>query len=87
MPRGQQLGNASYFTYLSHYFVLGALLKIWARLPLSGWLQFTSLLAACVLTSMIVGLLGHKFIEKPLTSYLNNWFSSRNELPAVSANP
>jgi exopolysaccharide production protein ExoZ len=84
---GQQLGNASYFTYLSHYFVLGALLKIWARLPLSGWLQFTSLLAACVLTSMIVGLLGHKFIEKPLTSYLNNWFSTRNKLPAVSANP
>lgn len=84
---GKQLGDASYFTYLSHYFVLGALLKIWARLPLSGWLQFTSLLIACVLVSIIVGLLGHRLVEKPLTRYLNTLLSSRGKVSAVSVRP
>lgn len=84
VPIGKELGDASYFIYLSHHFVLGALLKIWAKLPLSGWPQFISLLAACTLGSIMVGLWGHRLIEKPLTTYLNKRLSARHKLPAVS---
>jgi len=70
------LGDASYFIYLSHHFVLAVLLKVWPKLPLEGWTQFLSFFTACTALSCFVGLVGHKLIESPMTKMLNRLFRS-----------
>jgi exopolysaccharide production protein ExoZ len=80
---GKALGDASYFLYLSHHFVLIVLVKVWKSLPLQGYLQFGTLFAACVGVSVLVGLLGHRWLEKPLTRWLSQrWVPARARAPA-----
>jgi exopolysaccharide production protein ExoZ len=67
---GKALGDASYFLYLSHHFVLIVLAKVWKGLPLQGPLQFGTMFAASVGVSVLVGLWGHQYLEKPLHSVL-----------------
>lgn len=67
---GLVLGDASYFLYLSHHFVLLALLKVFKVAPLHGVVQFVALIGSALAVSVAVGLLGHRFVEKPLTRWL-----------------
>jgi exopolysaccharide production protein ExoZ len=53
------LGDASYAIYLSHILTLQAVLALWKRLPISGWLQFFTLLVASMVLCVAVGLLVH----------------------------
>jgi exopolysaccharide production protein ExoZ len=69
---GKVLGDASFFLYLSHHFVLILLIKCWKSLSLTGYWQFGTLFAACVVVSVVVGLLGHRWLEKPLTRRLTH---------------
>jgi exopolysaccharide production protein ExoZ len=71
-PWAKAMGDASFFLYLSHHFVVIVLVKLWKNLPLMGYLQFCTLIAACVGLSVVVGVLGHRWVEKPLTRWLTH---------------
>lgn len=82
----KELGDASYFTYLSHHFIIGITLKIWQQLPISGPLQIGTMMAACLILSSATGLMGHRIIEKPLTKWLNK-ITKTKTLPSSNENP
>lgn len=68
------LGDASYALYLSHPFALNAVALVWQRTGLSQpWLYVA---VACVV-SLLVGVLVHLVVEKPLTRHLNAWVGKR----------
>lgn len=79
----KKMGDASYFTYLSHHFVLAVLLKIWPLLPVAGWLQFISLMITCTVASCIIGLIGHEKIENPLTRKITKLFNPKQDVSST----
>ena len=60
------LGDASYAIYLFHVPALFLASAVVRRLPLQGWLQFGAMIAACMVTAMVVGLVVRRFVEAPL---------------------
>jgi exopolysaccharide production protein ExoZ len=73
VPRFQRLvklGDASYSIYLSHIFVLAGLRMVigFLHIVLSPWSEYGFIIAG-VVTSAILGLLIHEFIEKPLSRF------------------
>ena len=58
------LGNASYAIYLTHYFVVGAVGKLWALFHLSRVFSDAFLFATCIGASLAVGLAFHLLFEK-----------------------
>ncbi len=61
-------GDASYAIYLSHPFALNLVALLYARAGLHNpWLY----VAVACLFSLLVGVLVHLWLEKPLTAYLN----------------
>jgi exopolysaccharide production protein ExoZ len=85
MPRLQglkTLGDASYFLYLSHHFVVSVLFTLWRRLDLQGPLEFISMLAASLVLSILVAVAGHRLVERPLTRWLQQRFVPARSRPA-----
>ena len=76
------LGNASYAIYLTHYFVVGAVGKVWGIFHLSKTLSDLALFTACTGLSLLVGLGFHLVIEQPMLSFLKR--DSRKVVPAIS---
>lgn len=76
------LGDASYALYLSHPFSLNAVALLWARTGLQRpWLYVA--VACCA--SLVVGVLVHLWIEKPMTRYLNGRVARLMGKPGVLA--
>lgn len=67
----RQIGDSSYSLYLSHSFVSYALVVLWRRLPLQGWSQYLTFVPVLLTASVLVALLVHRLIEKPMTRYLS----------------
>jgi exopolysaccharide production protein ExoZ len=65
------LGDASYSIYLTHTFIsLRYSSKIWSKVPLEGWVQFSGWVALTLVVSSIVGIVVHLYIEKPVLRWL-----------------
>jgi exopolysaccharide production protein ExoZ len=65
------IGDASYSIYLSHTFTIIVLAKLVPHLPLPmGWAQFGLWMAVGLVSSVLIGILVHKRVEKPLLAYL-----------------
>lgn len=64
----ERLGDASYSLYLFHPFVMIAVGKLWQKAPvvraLPGWLLVFGMVAAAIMLALIV----HRWLERPLTS-------------------
>jgi peptidoglycan/LPS O-acetylase OafA/YrhL len=65
------IGDASYSIYLSHSFVTAPLGFAWEKSHWTGPPAAYSLVAACLVVSILVGIAVHWFIENPLLHYLN----------------
>jgi exopolysaccharide production protein ExoZ len=63
----KRLGDASYSIYLTHMFAIGAMAVVWSRLDLK-WSGFDiiSFVLAGFLTSTLLGILTHLWVERPL---------------------
>jgi exopolysaccharide production protein ExoZ len=70
------LGDASYSTYLTHGVIIGLAGKLWAKAPVEGWTQFIGWVACCLLASAIVGVVVHKYLEKPMLKWLRDYCKS-----------
>ncbi|QDG34558.1 acyltransferase [Alteromonas mediterranea] len=65
------LGDASYSIYLTHAVVsLRFSKKIWRDLPLDGLPQFIGWIITALLVSIIVGVVVHLYIERPMLKFL-----------------
>lgn len=71
------IGDASYSTYLSHYFSLVAAAVVWRKLGLSAHIPDVLFLLALVVASTAVGWMAYVIVEKPLTSLFNQTYRSR----------
>lgn len=68
----EHLGDASYSLYLTHIFVVGAVVALGSRLlPIEGPLGYLVLVTAATGAAIIGGLLVHRMIEKPLLALFN----------------
>lgn len=67
------IGDASYSLYLSHQFVLLAIIKIWTILQLSHLPSFLLLLSGMVM-SIVYAMMTFRWIEKPMTNQLNRYW-------------
>jgi len=66
------LGDASYTIYLSHVLVLSAVGRTWIRAGVSSEPWDNLLWAAMMLVAVVgYGLLGYRWIEKPLVDYFH----------------
>lgn len=67
------LGDASYSIYLTHTFIsLRFSSKIWQKVPLEGWMQFSGWILLVLIASSIVGIVVHLYIEKPILRLLRS---------------
>jgi exopolysaccharide production protein ExoZ len=73
-----ELGNASYSIYLTHLFALGALRVLWVRTVPTATLESSiAFMALAVVGSSIAGWICYRFIEKPMTDFLQGWMKRR----------
>jgi exopolysaccharide production protein ExoZ len=71
-PRLQALGDASYSIYLTHLFTLGAARVLWSKIHPGAPTAASSItfVVLAILASAIVGSIVHRWIEKPMLSWL-----------------
>lgn len=69
------LGDASYSIYLSHIFTLGALRVVWKHSVGAsfGELSVAAFVILALITCSAVGVLVHRYIEKPLLAWCGHW--------------
>jgi peptidoglycan/LPS O-acetylase OafA/YrhL len=75
-PLIRRLGDASYSTYLTHFFVTQAATKLALVFGVAGFWEVSLVI---VLTFVMVGLTGlvvHATIEKPMSRAARRWLSS-----------
>jgi exopolysaccharide production protein ExoZ len=70
-PILKQIGDASYSIYLFHPIGLNIWSRIMRNLPLEGWPQFIAYVGIGLVGSTFAGILIYRFVEKPLTAWLN----------------
>lgn len=85
-----RVGDGSYSIYLCHILVISAIGRIFVRLPRPDWLGpgilETGLVVACVVGPNVVGLISHRFLEKPALRFTRRLFRTRPG-PAVRLIP
>ena len=74
------LGDASYSLYLSHTIVLLCLRKLFAYFPFHGWVQFLKCIFTALACCILVSIMLHRMLERPITITLRRAF-----LPAKRA--
>lgn len=67
----KEIGDASYSIYLFHPIGLIVWGRIMRHLPIEGWAQFIIFSSVGIAGSTIAGILIYRFVEKPLTIWLN----------------
>ena len=74
------LGDATYAIYLSHIFALGGFRVFWARFfdTDGNSLNAISFAISAMLVCLVVGVLLYKYLESPLTRYLNGVYRRRS---------
>jgi peptidoglycan/LPS O-acetylase OafA/YrhL len=87
----QEIGNASYSIYLTHFFVVGALIALAHRIALPPTSQIALAAAALPLTAM-VGIAVYRGFERPVLSTLARWgrgheWSRRAVPPRIHGSP
>jgi peptidoglycan/LPS O-acetylase OafA/YrhL len=70
----QEIGNASYSIYLTHFFIVGALIAFASHMHLSPTLRITLALVTIPLTA-IFGIFLYRFFERPVISILSRRIS------------
>lgn len=76
------LGDASYSTYLTHLFTLGALRILWPHLAVQVTMRSTAaFLVIAVSLSAAAGVLAYRALEKPFTNWLRVSIMSRDARP------
>lgn len=66
------IGNSSYSIYLIHPFVLASLSIFLHKIGLSSYGSI--FVMVLLLSSILIGLICHRFLEKPLTNMIRNYF-------------
>jgi len=62
----EKLGDASYATYLTHMFVVGAVVGVGSRVLPDSPVSYFGMVAVAIGGSLIAGVIVHDWIEKPL---------------------
>jgi exopolysaccharide production protein ExoZ len=75
----QDIGNASYSIYLSHFFIIGGLTVFADRLGLSSTQRILIALMTIPLTA-IVGIFLYRFFERPAGKILTQWTSFKSAI-------
>jgi peptidoglycan/LPS O-acetylase OafA/YrhL len=78
------LGNASYALYLSHPFVVNAILLVWARL---GWTSAPLLLAVTVVGAIAFSVIVYKLVEQPSLKFLKHSYRERGRRSEAASPP
>lgn len=81
------VGDASYSIYLSHGFVLTAVGIVCSKLGYTGRTATFGILLVCLGASVALGVGLHRFVEAPLTRFLNARLRPRRRAPAVPPLP
>ena len=85
---GLLLGDASYAIYLSHGFVLTAVGVLCQRAGFTGLPATFGVLAACLVLTVVVGVFIHRWVEAPMSRWLNAHLFPHRKFPqAMSAVP
>lgn len=73
----KKIGDSSFSLYLSHYFVLVLITKVWIIVEISSSC-FTNILFVLISTfiSLLVGYFSYQYVERPITKYLNKKFGN-----------
>jgi exopolysaccharide production protein ExoZ len=74
LPRSawlEQQGDASYATYLTHMFVVGAVVGVGTRLLPEGPLSYFGMVSVAIGLALVIGVVVHERIEKPLLRLLH----------------
>lgn len=69
----RRLGDASFATYLTHFFVTQAMVKSAELLGVSGRLPIALMTLATFALVALTGLATHRFVERPLNQALRRW--------------
>jgi len=81
-----ELGNASYSLYLTHQFLIDAVVPRWPRLfAQPSWLSTVLYMACILLLSTVTAWLCYRFIERPLTARLRKLVRGPAAAPGQSA--
>jgi len=76
----ENMGTASYSTYLSHGMVLSLIGKIFENFGFIGFLPGCIISSLMILITFVVGYLSFRFIEKPSTKFFQKRISKANFL-------
>ncbi len=80
----EHLGDASYSLYLTHIFVVGAVVAIGGRLlPIDGPVGYLLLVESATGAALAAGLLVHRLLEKPLLALFSRRKSSAGLAPTA----
>jgi peptidoglycan/LPS O-acetylase OafA/YrhL len=73
----KKIGDASFSLYLSHYFILVLISKLWetAHLPVS-YIANLLFISISIFIALLIGFLSYKYVERPITLYLNKKFDN-----------
>jgi peptidoglycan/LPS O-acetylase OafA/YrhL len=77
-------GDASYTLYLSHAFVINAVLIVWRRLAID--VPAVEIVIGCGL-AVTVALLFYRYVERPVTEALHRYFGFRRQYEAQMVAP
>jgi exopolysaccharide production protein ExoZ len=75
------LGDASYATYITHFFTLAGVGMIWKYIGMEGRLGDCVFLSACVLASLAGGIGFHLLIELPSIRLFRRWTIKDRVIP------
>ncbi len=83
----RRLGDASFATYLTHFFVTQAIVKCVTLLRITSPPVIAAILALTFVLVALVGFATHKFVERPLNVYMRQWLTVRTSLRSPTLPP
>ena len=84
-PLLRRLGDASYSTYLTHFFVTQAATKAALSIGIAGIWEVSAMIIATFMMVAVTGLIVHVTIERPMSRAARRWLSSPKMPKEVAA--
>jgi exopolysaccharide production protein ExoZ len=84
VPLLNLLGDASYAIYLSHPFTLGGLRWAFGNSTIAPDMPPAIFIGVAMLISLLVGLMLHLTVERPIIGWLRRWWRGRRSLPRAA---